>query len=70
MALDYAKELSEQLKAHAATMESAYTDLFTATNRDSIDDKEIKRLMRGIDDKTAWFEKAEAGSSFVKQGCK
>ena len=68
--LEFASELSGELKKHGASMESYYSDLKTALGSKNPDERAIKKLIQKINHKMAWFSKAEAG--FVQKfshGC-
>ena len=64
--LEFASELSGELKKHGASMESFYSDLKSALDSKNPDEKSIAKLVQKINQKMAWFSKAEAG--FVQKG--
>ena len=57
--MDFAGELSSQLLKHGSEMESFYSILKTSIQKPSPDRKEIKKLLKKVKAKRAWFEKAE-----------
>lgn len=57
--MDFAAELSSQLMKHGSEMESFYSSFKAAIEKPSPDRDEIKKLVKAIKVKRAWFEKAE-----------
>eukprot|EP00435_Cladocopium_sp_Y103_P013278 s4214_g3.t1 len=58
--MDFAAELSTQLLKHGSEMEAFYSTLKGALEKPSPEKKEVKKLVKKIKVKRAWFEKAEA----------
>ena len=59
-AVEYSGDLAKKLMAFSAKMEKVYKKLQELCSQKSKDPKEYQKLIDIIDEKLAWFEKAEA----------
>ena len=58
--VEFASELSGQMKKHAEDMETTYVTLSKLTQGNSPEEKPLKKILAEIATKDQWFEKAEA----------
>jgi len=61
--LEFAGELATQLLQHATELEKVYGELKSLLSKDPPDEKAIRRILKDIEKKSAWYEKAEVGDS-------
>eukprot|EP00435_Cladocopium_sp_Y103_P041279 s1614_g11.t1 len=58
--VEFASELSGQMKKHAEDMETNYVKLSKLTQANNSDDKSLKKMLQELAAKDQWFDKAEA----------
>ena len=66
-ALEYSGDLSSQLLAFSAKMEKVYKNLQDLRGRKVSDQSAYEKFFQVMDDKLAWYAKAEAGFTTIKQ---
>ena len=59
--MEFASELSGQMKKHAEYMEKTYVELSKLTQGSSSEEKPLKKILAEIAAKDQWFDKTEAG---------
>lgn len=59
--LEFADALGQEMLKHANDMETIYVELKKAIEKDPPDEKDIERIIKDIEQKKKWYEKAEVG---------
>ena len=66
--LEFAGELATQLLTHAGELEKVYGGLKALVSKDPPDEPAIRRILKDIEKKSTWFEKAEVGDGNCFEG--
>ena len=62
--LDYAKELSDQLKKHAVTLEGIYNELQQHVLAEVQKEEVYNKIYLKVEGRNKWYAKAEVGGTY------